>query len=93
MMTIYEKEALFDQLDEAFSQIKRFVCQAAGQVEVQRGEGFSPISYPVLSNYVAQGMRQTVSKSRVIKRCAGLVSVHLWICRAAYARADGSMST
>ena len=36
MMTIYEKEALFDQLDEAFSQIKRFVCQAAGQVEVQK---------------------------------------------------------
>ena len=38
-MTIYEKEALFDQLDEAFSQIKRFVCQAAGQVEVHEVEG------------------------------------------------------
>ena len=39
MMTIYEKEALFDQLDEEFSQIKRFVCQAAGQVEVHEVEG------------------------------------------------------
>ena len=34
MMTIYEKEALFDQLDEDFSQIKRFICDAVGQVEL-----------------------------------------------------------
>ena len=34
MMTIYEKEALFDQLDEDFSYIKRFICDAVGQVEL-----------------------------------------------------------
>lgn len=38
MQTIYEKEALFDELDESFSQIKNYICDAVGHKEVHQVE-------------------------------------------------------
>lgn len=38
-MTIYEKEAQFDHLDESFTQIKKFIYDAIGEEELHEVEG------------------------------------------------------
>ena len=56
-MTIYEKEALFDQLDEDFAQIKRSIYDAVGHEELHEVEGavfrkLQILGRQLLSNFV-----------------------------------------